>query len=409
MSKFPVSFWIKSLLINLLIVVCMGVLMRYKIGFEFPYFEQRNILHAHSHFAFSGWITQALLVFITQLYEPFLTEKQRRKLCVLLWLNNILSYCMLISFFIQGYGMFSIAFSSASILLIFAFALLFYKNSDSFPESLQSLKWINAGLLFAIISSIGTAVLAYTMTHKITNQFVYLSSVYFYLHFQYNGWFFFACMGLFVAFANKMNIEIKKEKTIFILFFSACLPAYFLSTLWANIPNWLYVLVLLAAISQMYAWILLLKNMWGKLKNNQLPKIVYFLICYLAIALSIKFMLQLGSTVPSISKLAFGFRPIVIAYLHLVLLAIISILIILYMLVSKYIINRKWAEFFIYCFATGVFLNELSLAVQGISSLFYISIPYINNMLFGISIILFVSVLSLLITQIKKEKYRLLS
>ena len=38
------------------------------------------------------------------------------------------------------------------------------------------------------------------------------------------------------------------------------------------------------------------------------------------LALTIKFMLQSGSVIPSLSTLAFGFRPIVIGYLHLVLL-----------------------------------------------------------------------------------------
>ena len=47
---------------NLTIVAFLGVLMRYKIGFEFPFFDQKNIQHAHSHFAFTGWITRTLFV-----------------------------------------------------------------------------------------------------------------------------------------------------------------------------------------------------------------------------------------------------------------------------------------------------------------------------------------------------------
>ncbi|HRN44574.1 MAG TPA: hypothetical protein PLH20_07300, partial [Flavobacterium sp.] len=53
--KLNIQFWLKFSLLNLCLVAALGVLMRYKIGFEFPFFNQKNILHSHSHFAFSGW------------------------------------------------------------------------------------------------------------------------------------------------------------------------------------------------------------------------------------------------------------------------------------------------------------------------------------------------------------------
>ena len=62
---FNSKFWLKFSLINLLIVALLGLLMRYKIGFEFPYFDQKSLQHSHSHFAFSGWISHTLMVFMT--------------------------------------------------------------------------------------------------------------------------------------------------------------------------------------------------------------------------------------------------------------------------------------------------------------------------------------------------------
>jgi cytochrome bd-type quinol oxidase subunit 1 len=38
MKEFKTAFWVRLSLINLLLVALMGILMRYKIGFEFPYF-----------------------------------------------------------------------------------------------------------------------------------------------------------------------------------------------------------------------------------------------------------------------------------------------------------------------------------------------------------------------------------
>ena len=56
--------WLRISLFNLCIVAIIGVIMRYKIGFEFPYFDQKHLQHAHSHFAFYGWIAHTLYSFM---------------------------------------------------------------------------------------------------------------------------------------------------------------------------------------------------------------------------------------------------------------------------------------------------------------------------------------------------------
>jgi hypothetical protein len=40
------KFWLKFSLINLLIVALIGLLMRYKIGFEFPFLDQKHLQHS---------------------------------------------------------------------------------------------------------------------------------------------------------------------------------------------------------------------------------------------------------------------------------------------------------------------------------------------------------------------------
>lgn len=71
--------------------------------------------------------------------------------------------------------------------------------------------------------------------------------------------------------------------------------------------------------------------------NRAISTAAKFLFALSAFALSLKFLLQLGSTYPPLSTLAFGFRPIVIAYLHLVLLGVITIFIIGYI-----VANHLW-------------------------------------------------------------------
>jgi hypothetical protein len=108
------------------------------------------------------------------------------------------------------------------------------------------------------------------------------------------------------------------------------------------------------------------------------------------IALTIKFSLQLGSTIPAVSELAFGFRPIVIAYLHLIFLAFVSMFLLFYFYVHQIISHKKNIKTGLIVFFTGVFLNEIILAVQGIASFSYKIIPFVNESLFGVSILMLV-------------------
>jgi hypothetical protein len=90
--------WIYISFFNLLIVALLGVVMRYKIAFSLPFINQKNFLNAHSHFAFAGWISQALMFFIVlYIYQnsPFFSYKKYR---LLLWLNLLTAYGMLCSF-----------------------------------------------------------------------------------------------------------------------------------------------------------------------------------------------------------------------------------------------------------------------------------------------------------------------
>jgi hypothetical protein len=241
------SRYLKIAFLNLLVVAFLGVLMRYKILYSLPFIDQKNLLHGHSHFAFSGWITQTLMVLLVAYLskatgkDEFITYKK------LLLANLITAYGMLIAFPIQGYGMVSIFFSTLSVFISYIFAFFFWKDLNKIENQNVAHYWFKAGLLLNVFSSIGTFGLAFMMANKIADQTWYLAAVYFYLHFQYNGWFFFTCMGLFYVILPTKIIATNKLKRIFWLFALASVPAYFLSTLWMSLPLWVYILVVLAS------------------------------------------------------------------------------------------------------------------------------------------------------------------
>jgi hypothetical protein len=401
---FNIKFWLKLSLINLLIVASLGVLMRYKIGFDFPYFSQKNIQHAHSHFAFSGWITHSLYVLMLYFIIkkiPQLTTKKYKKIIIA---NLICSYGMLFSFSYQGYSTLSIIFSAITIIIACFFAFFYFKDLENVDDSNPSKPWFKAALLFNIISSVGTFYLAYMIASRNFNEHWYLASVYFYLHFQYNGFFIFSCLGLLFSECNTIFPQFKYDKIFFKLFYMSFIPAYFLSTLWAKLPIWLYIIVVIAAFMQVFVWFKIIKAIKTSLKlgGTSLNKFQIFLFLFVGIAFTIKLLLQLGSTIPAISTLAFGFRPIVIAYLHLVLLAVISVFIISYFYTFKLIEVNKLTTTAFGVFVIGIFLNELVLAVQGVAAFSYIVVKYVNETLFGISLILFIGTFLMVFSQKKK-------
>jgi len=398
---FNTKLWLRISLFNLWVVALLGTLMRYKIGFSFPYFDQKHIQHAHSHFAFIGWITHTLFVLMVH-------TVQKRNLSInvgiyknLIILNLICAYGMLFAFAMQGYGLFSIIFLSLSVVTGYVFSCRMFKDLKPLSDQPYA-NWFTAGLWFGIISSLGTFTLAFMMASHNFNSNIHLASLYFYLHFQYNGFFTFACIGLLLANLPVHRLQHSTNTLIFWLFFLSCIPAYFLSVLWVKIPVWLFVIVIIAAFVQLFAWLRLVKSLWSEIFTNpSFGKLGRNLLIIVGLAITAKFILQLGSTIPSVSKLAFGFRPIIIAYLHLILLAIISVFLVSYLYIYKLIAINKMTAAGLIVFVIGVYLNELVLGIQGIASFSYTPVPYANETLFGIAVLIVIG-LGLLIASQRK-------
>ena len=406
-SKAP--FWLKISFLNLLFVAVLGLLMRYKIGFEFPFLDQKNLQHSHYNFAFTGWISHTLMVLMIVFLSNRVTAASTsflKKYNYVLLANLICAYVILISFIIEGYGFISILFTTLSVVVAIVFAILFFRDLKQVPKEDLAKNWFKAALFFNVISSFGNFSLAYMMVNKHILQTEYLISTYYYLHFQYNGWFFFACMGLLIGLLQLKTSENSFYSRFFYLFFTACIPAYFLSTLWLDLPLWIYILTVVSAFIQVYAWFkflaIVIKTKSEIIKNY--PVFLRNILLFAGFALTIKLLLQLGSTIPAVSQLAFGFRPIVIAYLHLILLAVISLFLLFYIFASKLIPISKGIKTGLTTFAIGVFLNEIILAVQGIASFSYTRIPFVNELLFGAAIVLVAGIGATAVFSLKKVK-----
>ena len=374
-----------------MLVALLGVVLRYKIVYSLPFIDQKKLLEGHSHFAFAGWITQVLMALMINWLSEKKSEDQFRKYRWLLYGNLLTAYGMLISFPIQGYAFFSILFSTLSILVSYGFAIVFWKDLNSITKKTLPHRWFKIALLGNVISSIGPFSLAFMMAGRNIHQNWYLASIYFFLHFQYNIWFFFAGMGLATQSLMTMGFAEKPLTRVFVLFALAALPTYLLSVLWWSIGIWAYMITIVAVICQLAGWgimITLLKKHWNVLARS--PSLLSRWLFVLAgTALSIKLLLQAGSVIPSLSKLAFGFRPIVIGYLHLVFLGIITIFILAYLLGNGLIPDQRTTRSGLFIFVGGIVLNEGILMIQGIADIQYYNISQANFFLFLVACLLF--------------------
>ncbi|MGZ5245548.1 MAG: hypothetical protein ACXWV5_00495 [Flavitalea sp.] len=378
--------WLAIAIINLLIVAIAGVIMRYKILFSLPFVEQKNLLHAHSHFAFSGWISLALctlLLYVLSRHSSVDLKKYRR----LFIFSQLSSFGMLFTFPFTGYGFLSIFFSTCYIIFSYLFTYTYIKDLKISTLSPEIKRWFKTGLWLWCISSLGAFALAAMMALKIQEQFLQIGSVYFFLHFQYNGWFIYAVIGLFIyAFAKKES----KSDILFHILTWSIIPSYFLSTLWMEVPVWVNIIAVIAAITQLWA----IKELWRfipRYKELSGIKEVRWLI-FLSIGfLFLKFLFQGFSAVPYLSEYAFGLRPIVIGFLHLVFLGCISLFIFGYGMHEQLINEKGPVKTGIILFISGVILNEVILFGQGLGAMFMYSVPYTKPALMIVSLLLLIS------------------
>lgn len=401
------SFWLKFSVFNFFLVALLGVIMRYKILYSFPFLDQKHLQDAHSHFAFYGWITNVLYVLIMHYISKVNPLVKLRKYEYLIVINLAASFAMLGTFIYGGYFWASIAASTAALLTSFVFCYFFIRDSMKIQDA--SKIWFLAGLFFAVISSAGVFNLAYMMSSKNINQDLYLASEYYFLHFQYNGFFIFSCIGLLLYSMKEAGSPIseRKNKLLFWLMFLGCFIGVGLSVLWMKLPAVVFTMIVIATLGQTAGAVMIydfVKKSWTNLVVKWSP-MHRFVLLFVGFAFAVKIALQLGSNIPAVNQFAFGFRNVVIAYLHLVLLMCIATFLVNEILATNFFTISKPLLLGLKLFLLGIFLNEFLLGLMGIFSIKYISIPYANHFLLYISLLIFIALLLIFVNLRTKKQH----
>lgn len=356
------DFWIRITLVNLAIVALLGLFLRSKMLFYIPFIDFKNLIHAHSHFAFGGWVTlalQALMIF-KFLPEHLYTKK------VYGWILGgvaVTAYGMLFSFAVQGYAFFSILFSTLAILVSYVFTAIFIKDmvKVSLPNEVRLLTV--SSLIYMILSSAGPFTLAYLTATKSSNVLLYKDAIYTYLHLQYTGFFTLAVIALMIHY---LRLEDKHTKWFARLLNVSVLPSLFISYLWHRPTIFLRFIAmggsLLLILALIAFFILLPHARTGFIKLKPMVKVM---VTCAIIAFIAKMLFQSITVLPSLGAMVFANRPIVIGFLHLVLLGFVSLFLLAYYTQTSLLQSGNNATAY-YIFITGIILNELVLFGQGL-------------------------------------------
>lgn len=397
------NLWYTLSLVNLCIVALLGMTLRSKLLFPLTFIDYKNFLSAHSHFAFGGWVTLALMILFI---DNLLTEEQKKKNIYqwILWGIEITSFGMVITFPFQGYALFSIIFSTFFIFFTYAFSWQFIKDIRKTKKEKPVTLLGIAALASLVISSIGPFTLAYILATHTGNAILYRDSIYTYLHFQYNGFFTLSVFTLFFnAVINKIgDNERKRIKLFAILLCISVLPSLFLSLLWHAFNIYIRTLAIVGCsliFLTVAAFLTFAGN--GKLYTVYSSSLARSLLKLSMASFVIKMLLQMGTIIPVLGNAVFGLRPIIIGFLHLVFLGLVSFYILSNFFNDKILSSEnRISKIAIIFFSVAVIVNEGILLIDGLGRLLYFTHPVYFWLLWIAAILLFFGALLILIARL---------
>lgn len=353
----------------------MGLTLRFYLVTSLP-INYKYLLHAHSHTALLGWIYLGLA---TLIYKIFLVQANKPKLYKRIFLiTNISIIGMIITFPIQGYALFSIIFSTLFLFASYWFAWFAMKHVPRRFKNRFSWKLIKTSLWYLVLSSIGPWTIGGVMATLGPESIWYKTSIYFYLHFQYNGWFILALLGILFYILEERGAKFNPEKlkSFFILLNFGIIFTLFLSALWFVPPKAFYIMGLVGTIAQLLAFYelyQLLKGNFPVLKKIFSPR-AFFLLKIAGVLLVVKVFMQLHSAFPYMATLAFQLKDFVIGYLHLVFLGIVITTMIAFLNYFKLLnIPKSFLWLFLIAFVT----TEILIFYKALA--FWLGLPFFRD------------------------------
>ncbi|MFC4873412.1 hypothetical protein [Negadavirga shengliensis] len=394
--------WMRWAVFFFLVASLFGLLMRYYFVGGASILEYKHVLHAHSHSALLGWgflLVSGVLVF-TFVKDPF-RKKTYRILLLLLALANI---GMMSSFPFQGYGLYSIMFSTLHLVAGYVFAYHFLKDLSK-NKSSTATRLVRCSICWMLLSSMGLWAIAPIGTMLGKLHPLYYLSVQWFLHFQINGWFVYSMLGILAYYleiqGKAIPLSPRKEMTLHVSLFLTYALVVFWSTGKQEMLYFNSMGVLLQAVA--YYWFLrpVQIHLFPRKKTEWTDKILLLGV----LSLVAKGIIQIALVIPEVATVSLSIRMYVIGFIHLVMMGAVTFGMGAYALKQRWLETGKFSVMGWNILAVAFILTEVLLLGQGTLLWGKMGfIPYYHLFLF-LSSILFPIALLLILVELAHRKH----
>lgn len=338
----------------LLVTAILGLVLRVAFLLPLPAASYGNLLHAHSHAGFLGWVFNAFYALAWVWIFPPASKRRHLQIFLLLQCANV---GMLASFPFQGYGPVSIAFSTLHTAATIPFGLALWSPPGSCPLTRA---WLRAAVVCLFASGFGPLLLGPLAVLDLRDHPLYRAAIYWYLHFQYNGWFLLFPLALLPRLQEAPHSLLQALRRALPPMLLGVGLTYALSLLWLQPPLWVYFLSWSGAAFQLAALLTLSSPFWLLLRK-QLARSHPFAASMLQVAfaaLLAKALAQLVASLP-LSFLFVSHRSAVIAFLHANFLLVVTPALLAAAFLLRWIPTTPLTRFFAFAFLAAA-LNTIA-------------------------------------------------
>ncbi len=316
--------WMGVAVVFFLIASVFGLTMRFLFVGELPFeVRYKYLLHAHSHVALMGWAFTVVSGALLFLFTPAASSLNLYK--GVLAGSAVAGLGMAVAFPLQGYGAWSIGFSTLHLLMAYVFAYGFVRDlrSEVQDDAAKLARW---GVYWMLISTAGlwaigpvTAVLG--KLHPL-----YFMCVQFFLHFQLNGWLTFGVLALLMRHLAGNGQPLQLPRHAFWALQLSLLLTYALSVTWSNPIPALFFFNSLGVVLQAVAFYLTLSPVvralslsWGHADWKK-----WVLLAGLG-CIVLKVLVHVAVALPAVATISYTIKNFVIGFIHLVVIGSVSL------------------------------------------------------------------------------------
>ena len=374
----------------------IGALLRLIYVVDIPWLIFKNWLHAHSHVAMLGWVFPALLIALLGQDEG----RYPKGFVVWMTASQTLVAGMLSSFPVQGYGELSIAFSVLQMIVSYVLIGIAWHHTRHWPKHGSRLL-VRLAFIMQVASTLGIWAMGPIMTSGLAGTEWYYWSIQWFLHFQFNGWFWFAAMAIGSRWAERHGVQVRLDGFTTFLWVLSTLLTFALAVAWSERHVPVFAVNSIGVALQCWAaWRTLMSirkaNVQAYVKSTPWMRIM---IGVMLVAMASKIAVQAAVAIPTVATMGFTIRNYVIGFIHLNTLGAISSLLFAHALMRGWFNERRRVvRIGLTLFIAGFIGSELLLFGQG--TMFWAGLGMLPGyywMLFCVSALLPAGVITLLL------------